>query len=272
MMKNKIEAIIFDWAGTTIDYGCMAPKNVFVEIFKRMGIAITDAEAREPMGQNKIDHIREILKMPAISEKWVEHYGSMWSEENVKKIYNDFIPLQVEVVSNYAELIPGILELQDELRNRNIKIGSTTGYNREIMDVVTIKAEEQGYKPDCIVCSSDVVTGRPSPLMALKNANKLNVSSLSNIIKVGDTVADIKEGVNAYMWSVGVIISSNEMGLISAEVQLLSEKELEERKEKIATKFFNAGAHAVINTLAELPALIDKINDKLNKGLTIQVL
>ena len=271
-MENSIKAVIFDWAGTTIDYGCMAPKNVFVEIFKRMGIAITDAEAREPMGQNKIDHIREILKMPAVSERWVKHYGSMWNEENVEKIYNDFIPLQVEVVANHAELIPGILELQNELRNRNIKIGSTTGYNREIMDVVSIKAAEQGYKPDSIVCSSDVVAGRPSPFMALKNAMDLNVYPLQNIVKVGDTVADIKEGVNACMWSVGVVASSNEMGLTIDKIQLLDEKELELRKEKIAKKFFDAGAHAVINTLDVLPELIDKINVSLNSGFTPHLL
>ncbi|MCP5062150.1 MAG: phosphonoacetaldehyde hydrolase [Ignavibacteriae bacterium] len=271
-MGNSIQAVIFDWAGTTIDYGCMAPKNVFVEIFKRMGIAITDSEAREPMGQNKIDHIRAILKMPQVTKRWVNQYGSMWTEEIVKKMYNDFIPLQVEVVANYSELIPGILELQNELRNKNIKIGSTTGYNQEIMDVVTVKAAEHGYKPDYIVCSSDVTTGRPSPWMALKNASELNVYPLSNIIKVGDTVADIKEGVNACMWSVGVIASSNEMGLTYDEVRSLDINELEKRIEKIVIKFLDAGAHAVISTLDELPKLIDKINLKLNSGLTPHVL
>ncbi|MEE9431219.1 MAG: phosphonoacetaldehyde hydrolase [Melioribacteraceae bacterium] len=267
-MKNSIQAVIFDWAGTTIDYGCMAPKNVFIEIFRRMGVAITDAEAREPMGQNKIDHIREILTMPQVTKRWVEHHRTMWAEDNVEKMYNDFIPLQVEVVANYAELIPGILELQNELRNRGIMIGSTTGYNQEIMDVVAIKAAEQGYRPDYIVCSSDVTAGRPSPWMALKNASEFNVYPLSNIIKVGDTVADIKEGVNACMWSVGVIASSNEMGLTYNEVHSLGINELTERIEKIITKFSDAGAHAVISTIDELPKLIDKINVKLNNGLT----
>jgi len=271
-MGNSIQLVVFDWAGTTIDYGCMAPKNVFVEIFKRIGIAITDAEAREPMGQNKIDHIREILKMPAVTKRWVDHYGSMWREDNVKKIYNDFIPLQVEVVANHAELIPGMLELQNELRRRNIKIGSTTGYNKEIMDVVSVKAAEQGYKPDYVVCSSDVTAGRPSPWMALKNASELNVYPLSNIVKVGDTVADIKEGVNAYMWSVGVIASSNEMGLTYDEVHSLDTHELSLRIENIIIKFFDAGAHAVISTIDELPSLIDKINSRLNNGLTPHVL
>lgn len=272
MVGNSIQAVIFDWAGTTIDYGCMAPKNVFVEIFKRMGIVITDAEAREPMGQNKIDHIRAILKMPQVTKNWVKHYGSMWTEDIVEKMYNDFIPLQVKVVANYSELIPGILELQNELRNRNIKIGSTTGYNQEIMDVVSIKAAEQGFKPDYIVCSSDVTAGRPSPWMALKNASELNVYPLSNIVKVGDTVADIKEGVNACMWSVGIIVSSNEMGLTYDEVRSLDINDLEQRIENIIVKFFDAGAHAVISTIDELPALIDKINLRLNNGLTPHVL
>jgi phosphonoacetaldehyde hydrolase len=271
-MEKSIQAVIFDWAGTTIDYGCMAPKNVFVEIFKRMGIKITDEEAREPMGQNKIDHIRAILKMPAVTERWLNKYGSMWTEDNVKKIYNDFIPLQVEVVANHAELIPGLLELQNELRKRNIKIGSTTGYNKEIMDVVSVKAEEQGYKPDYIVCSSDVVAGRPSPWMALKNASELNVYPLSNIIKVGDTVADIKEGLNACMWSVGVIVSSNEMGLTYEQVRTLNVNELTEKIKNIISKFLDAGAHAVIGSLDELPDLIDKINFRLNNDLTPHVL
>jgi len=271
-MKNSIQAVIFDWAGTTIDYGCMAPAKVFVEIFNRMGIEITDAQAREPMGQNKIDHIREIFKMQEVSSKWFEKYGVKWTEEDVEKLYNDFIPLQVEVVANYAELIPGLLEIQEELRNRNIKIGSTTGYNKEIMEVVSVKAEEQGYKPDYVVCSSDVVAGRPSPWMALKNASELNIYPLSNIIKVGDTVADIKEGINACMWSIGVVESSNEMGLTYDEVKALGQDELTKRIDQITTKFLNAGAHVVIKNLDELPVIIDKINEELSNGLTPHVL
>ena len=272
MMGNNIRAIVFDWAGTTIDYGCMAPKNVFVEIFNRMGIVITDEEAREPMGQNKIDHIRAILQMPEVTKRWIDRYSSMWTEKDVNQIYNDFIPLQVEVVANHAELIPGLLELQDELRKQDIKIGSTTGYNKEIMEVVSVKAAEQGYKPDYIVCSSDVIAGRPSPWMALKNASELNIYPLNNIIKVGDTVADIKEGINACMWSVGVVESSNEMGLTYEEVRSLNKEELEQRSKEITTKFYNAGAHAVINNLYELPELIDKINDELGNGLSPHVL
>ena len=67
---NKIEAVIFDWAGTTVDFGCFAPVNVFIEIFKEVGIEVTMEEARLPMGMLKWDHIKTMLQMERISNLW----------------------------------------------------------------------------------------------------------------------------------------------------------------------------------------------------------
>lgn len=65
---NKIKVIIFDWAGTTVDYGCFAPVRAFMEVFKEYGIEPTMEEVREPMGMLKIDHIRTMLNMPRIKK------------------------------------------------------------------------------------------------------------------------------------------------------------------------------------------------------------
>ncbi len=64
----KIEAVIFDWAGTTVDYGCFAPLEVFIKIFRKRGVKITDEEARKPMGLLKIDHVRALTEIASYCE------------------------------------------------------------------------------------------------------------------------------------------------------------------------------------------------------------
>ena len=66
---NHIEAVIFDWAGTTVDYRCFAPVQVFTEVFTNAGVAPTSQEVREPMGMLKWDHIRTMLEMPRIKRE-----------------------------------------------------------------------------------------------------------------------------------------------------------------------------------------------------------
>ena len=62
-IMNKVSCIIMDWAGTAVDFGCFAPLNVFLSVFREKGLDITYRQAREPMGLLKVDHIRAILEM-----------------------------------------------------------------------------------------------------------------------------------------------------------------------------------------------------------------
>ena len=81
---SKIEGVIFDWAGTTVDFGCFAPVNVFIDIFKNAGIDVTMEEARAPMGMLKIDHIRALGSMPRISTLWEEKFRRVFNEQDVE--------------------------------------------------------------------------------------------------------------------------------------------------------------------------------------------
>jgi len=261
--NNLIKGVIFDWAGTTVDFGCMAPAGVFIKVFKMKNIKITMEEARTPMGMHKKDHIREITKMERVKNLWYQEYKRECNENDINELFKEFIPLQMEIISNYSELIPETVDTQNYLRSQNIKIGSTTGYNNEMMSIVTARSETQGYKPDNIVCATDVPSGRPAPYMIYKNALELEIFPMSSIIKVGDTISDIREGLNAGTWSVGVIDSSNEMGLTLDEFNKLNESEIEEKRKSIAKKYFNAGAHYTINKLTDIKIVIEDINKKL---------
>jgi len=228
---NKVRAVIFDWAGTTVDYGCFAPTGVFIEVFRQKGINITEKEARGPMGMYKRDHIRAISQAPRVIEEWKRKHGTLCSEADIEDMFQSFIPMQISVIEKHSQIVPELPEALKIIRSKGLKIGSTTGYTSEMMKILTDSAAKQGYVPDAMVCASDVSEGRPAPWMAFRNAELLGVYPMETIIKIGDTVADIREGVNAGMWSVGVISSSNEMGLTFEELTNLRPDEIKKKKD-----------------------------------------
>lgn len=263
---NKIEAVIFDWAGTTVDFGCFAPVNVFVDIFKNAGIEVTMAEAREPMGMLKIDHIRAMLSMPRISKLWEEKNGRKFTEQDVVELYAEFEPALLSSLSQYTDPIPEVIETVELLRKEGLKIGSTTGYTNSMMEVVVPNAFKKGYGPDFYITADETNSlGRPFPYMIFRNMEKFKLSSVRNVIKVGDTISDIKEGVHAGVWSVGVIVGSSEMGLSEKEYDMLSLDEKTAVINKTKQSFIENGADFTIETMGELPKIITEINRQLLK-------
>lgn len=271
-MDNKIEAVVFDWAGTTVDYGCFAPVEVFLKVFANKGVEITLAEAREPMGMLKIDHIRALTKMPRIAEAWKDKYGKYPDENDVNSMYGEFESTLLSTLTEFTDPNPFVIETIALLRENGLKIGSTTGYTQSMMDIVVPGAAAKGYSPDCYFTPDGLPGGRPYPWMMYKNAMELGVYPMSHIVKVGDTKSDIREGVNSGAWSIGVVLGSNEMGLHKEEVDGLSAEELKEKINEITKLFYETGAHYVIKDMSELPDAINKINACLAKGEPVHVI
>ncbi|WP_338472538.1 phosphonoacetaldehyde hydrolase [Niallia sp. XMNu-256] len=264
---NRVEGVIFDWAGTTVDFGCFAPVKVFIDIFKQAGIEVTMAEAREPMGMLKIDHIRAMLSMPRISALWEEIYKRPFNEQDVEKLYAEFEPALMSSLSEYTEPIPEVVETVQILREQGLKIGSTTGYTQTMMDVVVPNALEKGYHPDFYITPDGTNSlGRPYPYMIYRNMEALQLSASWKVVKVGDTVSDIKEAVNAGVWAVGVVIGSSEMGLSQDDFHALTKEEQEKVIARTEESFIQNGADFTIKSMSELPALIGKINFLISNG------
>ena len=153
------------------------------------------------------------------------------------------------------------------LRSQGLKIGSTTGYTQIMMDVVVPNALKKGYGPDFYITPDGTNSlGRPYPYMIYRNMEALKLSAAWKVVKVGDTASDIKEGVNAGVWSVGVIIGSSEMGLSLDEFNALSESDKEGIISKTEESFLNNGADFTIKSMSELPQLIEKINGLIAEG------
>ena len=261
---KKIECVIMDWAGTAVDYGCFAPVAAFIEAFAEKDLVINVVQTRKPMGLPKIQHIRELLSMPEVNEQFVVRNQRAWTEEDVVELNRLFEKHLFASLENYTDPIPGVIPTLDKLRAEGIKIGSTTGYTREMMDVVLPAARAKGYQVDYCATPNLLPSGRPAPYMIFENMMKLAIPCLDTVVKVGDTIADIKEGVNAKVWSVGVILGSNEMALTEEETQSMPVAELEERMQEVKERMLSAGASYVIRSMEELPGLIEVINSRLN--------
>ena len=244
---KECKAVIFDWAGTTVDYGCFAPVQAFVEVFKHFGIEPTIEEVRKPMGMLKIDHIRTMLQMERISNLWKEKYGRTWNEADVNQLYALFEEKLLSILHQFCDVKPYVLEVVNELKDRGIKIGSTTGYTDKMMDIVVPKAKENGYSPDAWFSPDSVHGfGRPYPFMVFENMKALGVQSVSQVIKVGDTISDIKEGKNAGVFTIGVIEGSSELEFAQEEFERLDPDTKHKKIEEVKNKFLKAGADAVI--------------------------
>jgi phosphonoacetaldehyde hydrolase len=263
---KKIDTVIFDWAGTTIDYGCFAPLVAFIDAFSAVGIEITVSEARKPMGIKKIDHVKAILDMPRVSSEWIKCHGVPPAHEDMEALYNKFETILFMKLGEHCTPLPGACETVSLLRKSGMKIGSTTGYTREMMNIAAAEADKLGYSPDSIITSTDVPRGRPFPYMVWQNAINLESPDLSCICKVGDTISDIQEGLNAGVWSVGVVIGSNEWALSEEETVNLSAANRDALVNRITRTFIDSGAHFVIREIAELPALIGTIDRRLARG------
>lgn len=263
---SNLKAIVFDWAGTTIDFGSCAPASVFLEIFRQRGVPITAAQAREPMGRAKRDHIATIGQMPEVDAAWNAKYGQSIQSTDIDTMYADFLPLQMKTLGQHSVLIDGVPEIIAWCRSQGLKIGSTTGYTRELLDVVARAASEQGYTPDCALGAEDALLGRPAPFLIYEAARRMAVYPLWAMVKVDDTPVGIEAGRNAGCWTIGVTRTGNCVGLSRDEWAALSADEQQQRLAIAEGKLRAAGAHAIVESVTDIRPALEHFSAELASG------
>jgi phosphonoacetaldehyde hydrolase len=261
-----IEAVILDWAGTTVDFGSLAPVAALQHAFESTGVPITTTEARAQMGVLKKDQIRFICAGQRVNAQWTALHGQPPSERDVERIFEDFLPKQSEILAAYGAPIPGVTETVDAWRSGGLRIGSTTGYTRNLLDVVLPEAARLGYAPDTSVTPDEVGGGRPAPFMCYRNAILLRVFPLWRCVKIGDTPSDIAEGLNAGMWTIALTATGNEIGLSQADWEALEPEERATRQQDAAGRLTEAGAHFTAPSLADCTELLSDIERRLAAG------
>jgi len=265
---GPVKGVVLDWSGTIADAYVIAPAVVFVEVFKKQGVAVTMQDARGPMGLRKDLHIKAMTEDPAVREKWKAVHGKYPNQKDVDRMFKDFVPLQLACLRKYTTLLPGAAKTSKELRRRGIKIGSSTGFVRSMVEILVADAKKQGFVMDAAVAGDDVVHGaRPKPFMVFRNMDLMDVHPVQAIVKVDDTTSGIGEALEAGCWGVGVSLYSNYMDISTlAEAKKMAKAEIQRRNNLTKEILQKAGAHYVIDSIAELPKVIDDINQRLARG------
>lgn len=266
--RGRVKALVLDWSGTTADAYVVAPAVVFVEVFRNQGVEISMAEARGPMGLRKDLHIKALTEDPVIFERWKSIKGKLPDQGDVDAMFADFVPLQLDCLRKYTDLLPGVAEVTQRLQARGIKIGSSTGFTRPMVDILEAEAARQGYRPDASVAGDEVIHGaRPAPHMVYRNLDLMGIHPIQSVVKIDDTVSGIGEAQNAGCWGVGVVRYSNYMDVDTPEQgAALSADEIARRMARTRDILEKAGAHYVIDSLAEIEPVIEDINARLARG------
>jgi len=262
--KGPVKAVILDWAGTVVDHGSRAPMGAFQRAFAEMGVEISIADARGPMGMAKADHIR--LVGQAVNAAWRARHGRDFAEADVQAIFEIFEPMNVAAIKDHAAMIPGVAAALDALRARGIRIGTTTGYTRPIMAELAPLAAAQGFVPEVIVCAGDLAAGRPAPLQMWHAMAAMGVWPAACVVKVDDTPPGIGEGRAAGTWTVGLALTGNIAGWSAEELAQVPPAEVAAARARATAELEAAGAHLVIDSAAELPAAIAAIEARLAAG------
>lgn len=265
-MSYPIKAVIFDWAGTMVDFGCMAPVDALIEAFAAHDVAITTADARRDMGRAKRDHVGAILDEPSVTAAWTAAKGEPPAPADGDAIYRALEPLIEAAATRCADLIPGAAQIAADLAALGVKIGSGTGYTRQMMSGILPLAAAQGYAPQVVVCAGETPSGRPAPLMTWKALIALDAWPAQACVKVDDATVGVEEGRLAGCWTIGLAGSGNGVGLSLRDYRALSEPDRRARVAFAGAALTAAGADYVIDTVADIRPALDAIAARIAAG------
>ncbi len=252
-----IRAVVFDWAGTLVDHGSRAPALAFVEAFAGFGVEATEAEARAPMGLEKRAHLRAMLAEASLRARWKAAQGEA-GEPAVARLYEAFAPLAAEIAAREAAPVPGAPEALAALRARGLRIGSTTGYAREIMAHVIPHAAAAGISPEVVICADEVTAPRPAPDMILAAMAALGEGDPAAVLVVDDSAPGIEAAKAAGARALGVTLSGNGAGLSAEALAALGPEARAALRDRAAAPLRAAGAEAVLDSVADLPAWLQE--------------
>lgn len=264
--RGPLRAVVLDWAGTTVDFGSLAPVGAVEAAFAEARVPVTAAEARQPMGRAKRDHLAEVLAMPRVERAWRTEYGRPPEEEDIERLLASFLSLQAATIRGLSSLIPGTVESVDRCLQMGLRVGSTTGYTSALLQGVAEEAAARGYAPELALSCDDVSPGRPAPWLVLECAKRLGVFPMAALVVVDDSRPGVEAGRAAGAWAVGVAASGTEVGLSQDQFAALSVGERDDLLIRARARLIESGAHLVIDTIAELGLAIERIQGWLEFG------
>ena len=263
---THLRAVVLDWAGTIIDFGSRAPVGALGAALRQHGIEADESEIRRFMGMRKPDHVKAILALPTVRDRYEAAHGTSLPVTAADDVFAFYRSHQPTVVAESSDPIPYAATTLSRLRARGLRIGTSTGFDRATIDALRPRLAGEGFDPDAIVTASDCEQGRPHPDMLRENARQLHVDDPARIVKVDDAPIGITAARRFGCWSVGVTISGTLIGCSPAEWASLSAADQADRRASAIRAHDAAEADAVIDTVADLEAVLDALDARLRAG------
>jgi phosphonoacetaldehyde hydrolase len=263
---GPVKAVILDWDGTIVDHGSCASALTIIELFRQHGVQVGMPQVRATTGISPRAQLEAITDMDQVALQWEQIHGFYPTQRDIFSLYRKLIPLLATCLSDFSQPVSGALDAIKTLRNAGLLIATTSCHTSEMMRILAADAVKQGFEPDVSVCSDHVPVARPHPWMCLKAAMDLKLYPMEAIVKVGDTLPDIEEGLNAGMWTIAVARSGNEVGLTEDELDQLTEDDRNTRIIRAREKLSRGGAHYVADSLDDVPQITEEINRRLADG------
>jgi phosphonoacetaldehyde hydrolase len=262
----RLRLLVSDLAGTVVDFGVFGPTMAFRQVFENAGVAVKISDIRKFMGCHKREHLQKLLALPSTQEQWIKVHGARPDAKVESALYDAFVPLQLKVLETESQILRGARDAIQIARLHHMQIGATTGYVKSMASVVRQKLLEQGIRFDSMVASDEVETGRPGPAMIQMNQLLTGVANSNEVVKIGDTPEDILEGKSAGVWTIGILESSNRVGLRQPEFDMLTPVQklavLRDARDHLST----ARPDFIVNSVAEVPNICNQINYGLMQG------
>ncbi|MFD1393741.1 phosphonoacetaldehyde hydrolase [Lacticaseibacillus jixianensis] len=251
-----IEAVIFDWAGTTIDYGSRAPLLAFQQTFASFGVDLAEATIRRDMGMDKMAHIHQLLKDERVRTTLAGRLNQTSVDDLAVSIFAAFKRNLLAVLPTRAALKPGVRDLIAYLEANNIAYGTTSGYDADMIAALLPLVAAQGYHPQVNITAADTGIGRPDPAMNRLAMGRLNVHDPARTIIVGDTLNDIRAAQAAGANAVGVIEGANLLALGQDQWAALPTAERQALRLAARRQYAAAGADLIVDNARDLMKLM----------------
>ena len=262
--RGTIQAVILDWGGTVLDHGCCDAVGAMRAAMHEAGVEPTEGDLRRKMGVSKLEQIRGLFESERVREEWVARHKAAIDEAGLLTLRDRYTALAL--ATRQRDLLPGVMPLHEFLRQLGVVVATTTSQERPVMEQMLEMAARQGFHPAASACPDDTGMGRPAPYMCYQIATRLRLHPLGACVKVGDTVADMEEGRNAGMWTIGVAETGNEVGLDLSALATLPAPERRLRVANGRTRLKSAGAHFVVDTLPDCLPVLERIQGQLLRG------
>ncbi|MCB9638670.1 MAG: phosphonoacetaldehyde hydrolase [Myxococcales bacterium] len=268
--RGPVKAVVLDLEGTSIDHGGLGLAKALIELFQRYQVSLPMDRAHTPHALLKEVHLQRLFQTPSIAEQWRKQHQSLPDGAKLQSLVDELQQIQLSHTTQTAQLLPGVASSVQKWQQAGILISAVSSETEVITQAHIQHAATQGFQPDCAISIDQIPSTQPTapaPWLIAQSAMLLEVYPWESIVSIGDTVDDIEAGLNAGVWTVGIVQTGREMGLTAQEFQAMPSEQRQDLIAEIKHRMYRSGAHFVVNTFDQCNIVLDEIQDRLAIGI-----